>query len=88
MIFVMECLVHSGNGAIGVGAGVVKILDCKLTVPTLNAHVALLDQFRKDVVKLKADAEIETDYNECKKCHLFYELKVQALVPQVLELVA
>lgn len=65
-----------------------KILDCKLTVPTLNAHVALLDQFRKDVVTLKADVDIDTDYNVCAKCQFCGECKVQTLVPQVFELVA
>ncbi len=68
--------------------GGVRILDCKLTVTALNAHVAMIDQFRKDVGQLVPNMPIETDYNQCIKCPLFSECIVKSTIPTVMELVA
>jgi hypothetical protein len=68
--------------------GGAKILDCKLTVTAMNAHISLLDHFRKESAILKPDMPVDADYNQCVKCPLFGKCKIQATVPQILELVA
>jgi hypothetical protein len=68
--------------------GGVKIIDCKLTVNALNAHIALIDQFRKDIGMLEGDMTVETEYNQCVKCPLFTECDVKSTIPCIMELVA
>lgn len=68
--------------------GGVKIIDCKLTVNALNAHIALLDEFRGELAKMKPHVDVEADYNVCVKCPLFGTCQSAAKTPMVLELVA
>ena len=66
--------------------GGVKLIDVKLTVAAVDAHKALLNQFRQDVAILDTGT-VDSTFSQCVRCPLNTNCAKRVLVPIMEELV-
>jgi hypothetical protein len=66
--------------------GGVRLIDVKLTVSAVDAHKALLNQFRQDVTKLNTES-VDTTFSQCVRCPMNMTCAKRVLTPAVEELV-
>jgi hypothetical protein len=66
--------------------GGVRLFDVKLTVSAVDAHKALLNQFRQDVAKLNTES-VATTFSQCVRCPLYSTCGIRVNVPKTEEIV-